>query len=98
MLLYGAGIDIYTESVDELKEKNYAYIPSLTVRADTKNKVLAGTKFYGILRIDDTAYVIYYADDEFDAIFPDYEEQTFSNLISRIPFLFLRADMFPLQE
>ena len=85
MLLYGAGIDIYTESVDELKEKNYAYIPSLTVRADTKNKVLAGTKFYGILRIDDTAYVIYYADDEFDAIFPDYEEQTFSNLISRIP-------------
>ena len=24
VLLYGAGIDIYTESVDELKEKNYA--------------------------------------------------------------------------
>ena len=37
------------------------------------------------MRIDDTAYVIYYADNEFDAIFPDYEEQTFSNLISRIP-------------
>lgn len=84
VILYGAGIDIYMESFQGLGETDCAYIPSLTVRADTKSRVLAGTKFYGIIRIGDTAYVIYYADNEMDAVFPDYEEQTFSNIIASI--------------
>ena len=61
VILYGAGIDVYMKSVEGLKDKDRAYIPSLTIRSDTKSKVLAGTQFYGILRIGDTAYVIYYA-------------------------------------
>lgn len=81
-VLYGAGIDIYMKSVEGLKDKDCAYISSLVIRSDAKSRVLAGTKFYGILRIGDTAYVIYYAKNEIDYIFPDYEEQTFSNLIS----------------
>lgn len=81
-ILYGAGIDIYMKSVEGLNDKDRAYISSLTIRSDIKSKALAGTRFYGVLRIGDTAYVIYYADNEMDYMFPKYEEQTFSNLIS----------------
>lgn len=82
VLLHGAGIDVYTEAVEGLQ--GAAYIPSLTIRADKQSRSLAGTKFYGIIRMRDTAYVIYYADDERDGILPQFEEQTFSNLVSSI--------------
>ena len=49
-----------------------------------KAKVLAGTVFYGILRIGDTAYVLYYTDDIADGAFPDFEQQTFLSMISHI--------------
>lgn len=80
MLLYGAGINIYVGTVEGLGDAEY--IPSLTIRADTKSKVLAGTRFYGILRKGDTVYVLYYADS--GGIFPRYEEETFLSLISRV--------------
>lgn len=83
-LLHGAGINIYAGNVQELDKGDCMYIPSLTVRADTKSKVLAGTRFYGILRIRDTAYVIYYADNAIDGIFAGFEEQTFFNMIYQI--------------
>lgn len=82
MLLYGAGINIYAGTVEGLGDAEY--IPSLTIRADTKSKVLAGTRFYGILHKGDTAYVLYYAGRNSAGIFPRYEEETFLSLISRI--------------
>ena len=36
------------------------------------------------MRIGDTAYVIYYAENEMDYMFPNYENQTFSKLISEL--------------
>ncbi len=81
-LLYGAGINIYAGTVEGLCDAEY--IPSLTIRADTKSKVLAGTRFYGILRKGDTVYVLYSAGRDSVGIFPRYEEQTFLSLISRV--------------
>lgn len=83
-LLFGAGIDIYAGTVEELSKSKCAYISSLTIRSLTKSKVLAGTRFYGILRMRDTAFVVYYVDNEHNAVFPNYEEQTFLNIISGI--------------
>ena len=59
MLLYSAGTNIYAGTVEGLGDAEY--IPSLTIRADTKSKVLAGTRFYGILHKGDTAYPFTYA-------------------------------------
>lgn len=47
-----AGINIYEGTVQGLSREDCIYIPSLTIRSETKSKVLAGTVFYGILRID----------------------------------------------
>lgn len=83
-LFHSAGIDVYTGTVEELSKAECVYISSLTIRSQARSKVLAGTRFYGILRIRDTAFVVYYVDDEQNAIFPNYEEQTFLNIISGI--------------
>lgn len=83
-LLYGAGINVYAKHIEQLDAHDLTYLPSLTVRADVRNKALAGTRFYGILRIRDIAYVIYYAENESDGIIPDYEEMTFMSLIGHL--------------
>ena len=83
-MLYGAGINIYAGTVQGLSREDCIYIPSLTIRSEMKSKVLAGTVFYGILRIGDTAYVLYYTDDIADGAFPDFEQQTFLSMISHI--------------
>ena len=72
-MLYGAGINIYAGTVQGLSREDCIYIPSLTIRSEMKSKVLAGTVFYGILRIGDTAYVLYYTDDIADGAFPEYD-------------------------
>lgn len=82
LMMHCAGIDIFAETLQGLDRADNTYIPNLIIRATVKSKVVAGTKVYGILRIEDTAYIIYYADENNDGIFPDYEEQTFINLIS----------------
>ena len=83
-MLYGAGINIYAGTVQGLSREDCIYIPSLNIRSEMKSKVLAGTVFYGILRIGDTAYVLYYTDDIADGAFPDFEQQTFLSMISHI--------------
>ncbi len=45
---------------------------------------MQGQYFTGILRIGDTAYVLYYTDDIADGAFPDFEQQTFLSMISHI--------------
>ena len=82
LMMHCAGIDIFAETLQGVDRADNTYIPSLTIRGQVKSKVVAGTRFYGILRVKDTAYVVYYADGNNDGIFPGYEEQTFINLIS----------------
>lgn len=82
LMMHCAGIDIFAESLQEMDRADNIYLPSLIIRAKTKSKVVAGTRFYGILRVKDTAYVVYYADENNDGVFPGYEEQTFINIIS----------------
>lgn len=83
LLLHTAGFNVYAKYMKHL-EKDLTYLPSLTFRAVTKSKVLAGTRFYGMLRIGQTAYVIYHAESEADGIIPNYERDTFTSSLSRV--------------
>ena len=82
--LYLAGIDIYSSKTKELAEMETGYISSLTLRADKNIRVLAGTRFLGILRIRDTAYIPYYLENENDWIIPGYEREIFKAQIEAI--------------
>ena len=54
-----AGIDIYHSRTGELAGKETGYVSSLVIRSDKRTKVLAGTKFLGILKLFNTAYIPY---------------------------------------
>ncbi|MBO4949562.1 MAG: hypothetical protein J6E38_00930 [Clostridia bacterium] len=78
-----AGIDVFCRNTSELAEKDIGYLSSLMVRT-SRNKSLAGTRFLGILKIGETASVVYYIENEEDWIIPGYEKETFASLISTV--------------
>ena len=78
-----AGTDIYYNSCRELADTECGYVSSLCLRKNDAMKVLAGTKFLGILKIYDTAYVSYYLDKS-SWIYPSYEKDTYSSQIQSV--------------
>ena len=80
--LFLAEINIFYDSSLSLANKNIGYVSSLMVRADNRIKPLAGTRFLGILKIADTAYVSYFVDNKDDWIVPNYEREIYSAQIS----------------
>lgn len=84
VLLNSARIDVFAENILQLNCKSKIYISALTIRADTKSKAIAGTRFLGMLKSDETVYIPYYVENEYDGIYPDYEKDTFNNLISNV--------------
>ena len=82
--LHLAGIDIFGEKTASLAGMKSGYISSLTIRADEDQKVLAGTRFLGILKINDSAYIPYFLSDENEWIIPGYENDTFISQIDSI--------------
>lgn len=84
VLLTLAGIDIYYNSAQALAETEKGYMSSLLVRGDNSLKVLAGTRFLGLLKLKDTVYVPYYIDSSVDWIIPGYEREIYSSQIQNI--------------
>ena len=76
-----AGIDVFCRNTSELADKDIGYLSSLMIRT-SRNKSLAGTRFLGILKIGETANVIYHIENEEDWIIPGYEKDTFESQIS----------------
>ena len=79
ILLHCAGIDVFADTLQILNESAAKYIPSLTLRSNTKSKALAGTRFLGLLRMADTVFIPYYIDNYSEGIFPGYEDTTIKN-------------------
>lgn len=84
ILLHLSGIDIYQSKVNMLAGMNVGYISSLTLRGDANIRVLAGTRFLGILKIDNTAYVPYYIETDEDWIIPGFERDIYRAQIDAI--------------
>lgn len=81
VLLTLAGIDIYYNSAQALAETDKGYMSSLLLRGDNSLKVLAGTRFLGLLKLNDTVFVPYYIDSIEDWIIPGYEREIYSSQI-----------------
>lgn len=81
VLLYLAGIDVFGESVRQLNDSETGYVSSLMLRADTNVRVLAGTRFLGILKIGNTAYIPYYADG---CVIPGFEREIFRSQLENL--------------
>lgn len=84
VLLTLAGIDIYYNSAQALAETDKGYMSSLLLRGDNSLKVLAGTRFLGLLKIKDTVYVPYHIESSEDWIIPGYEREIYSSQIQSI--------------
>ena len=77
VLLHLAGINVYHVNTHTLAETDCGYVSSLMLRSDTNMKVLAGTKFLGVLKIRDEAYIPYYIESAEDWIIPGYEREIY---------------------
>lgn len=84
LLLTLAGIDIYCDNARKLAETECRYLSSLFLRADDLVRVLAGTKFLGILKIADTAYIPYYVESASSWILPSFERDVYEAQIDSI--------------
>lgn len=82
--LHLAGIDIWGDNVYHLGSKDVGYVSSLMMRSDDNKKVLAATRFLGVLRIYDVAYIPYFLQDENEKIQPAHERSTYTALVDSI--------------
>ena len=79
--LHLAGIDIYACDAADLSRKENGYVSSLLLRKDNDMRVLAGTRFLGILKLGNTCYAPYYVESADDWIIPGYEREIYSSQI-----------------
>lgn len=82
VLLYLAGIDVFLKSSKELADKETGYISSLILRGNDNIRVLAGTRFNGLLRLRGTVYVPYHVEGTDDWIIPGHEKEVFTGQAS----------------
>ncbi len=84
VLMYLAGINIFYESAQALAGKDKGYTSSLILRSDKNMKVLAGTRFLGLLKLEDTIHIPYCIESEDDWIIPGYEKDIYSSQVQNI--------------
>lgn len=66
-------VDVYYKTSRELSGKQCGYMSSLHLRSDNSMKQLSGSKFLGILKLRNTAYIPYCIEGRNDWIYPNFE-------------------------
>lgn len=84
VLLSLAGIDVYYQTSRELAGKSSGYMSSLSLRADNSMKVLSGTKFLGVLKLAEIAYIPYYIESRDTWIYPVFEREIYNSQVDAI--------------
>ncbi len=84
VLMCLAGINIFYESAQALTGKDKGYTSSLILRSDKNMKVLAGTRFLGLLKLEDKIHIPYCIESEDDWIIPGYEKDIYSSQVQNI--------------
>lgn len=84
ILLHLAGINVFCKNLHDLNENEIGYIVKTEMYDEYSQKVLANTRFLGLLKIHDTVYVPYYVEGYDDWILPNYERETFMRLINEL--------------
>lgn len=81
VLLYLAGINVFFSHPFLLKDVNTGYVSSLLMRADNNVRQLAGTRFLGVLKIENTIYIPYSILNTDDWIIPSSEKEIFTSSV-----------------
>lgn len=84
LMLYLAGVDVFYKTTKELSEIQCGYMSSLLLRSDNSMKVLSGTKFLGVLKYEDIAYISYYVEDRKDWMYPTFEREVYRSQVEPI--------------
>lgn len=77
VLLSLAGINVYYKTARELSGLDCGYMSSLLLRSDNSMKVLSGTKFLGILKIAEIAYIPYCIESRNSWVYPMFEREIY---------------------
>ena len=84
VMLYLAGVNVYFKTARELSGIDCGYMSSLLLRSDNSLKVLSGTKFLGVLKIENTAYITYYVKERNSWMYPVFEREIFRSQVDSI--------------
>ena len=79
-----AGINIFAETPEVLAGTDIGYVSSLVMRADTNIRVLAGTRFLGVLKIGEKVYIPYFLESPDDWVIPKHESEIYRGQVSVI--------------
>lgn len=82
--LHLAEIDVFADKTVQLSEKETGYVSSLILRSDTNIRVLAGTRFLGLLKMFETVYIPYYLESQQDWIIPKHESEIYKAQVNAI--------------
>ncbi len=84
ILLYLAGIDVFCRNKYDLNNKKVAYITKTMLYNEDNQRALAGTRFLGILKIHDTAYISYYVENDADGIVVRHEMEMYMSFVREL--------------
>ncbi len=82
--LHLAEIDVFADKTAQLSEKETGYVSSLILRSDTNIRVLAGTRFLGLLKLFETVYIPYYLESQQDWIIPKHESEIYKAQVNAV--------------
>ena len=75
---------MYFKTARDLSGIDCGYMSSLLLRSDNSLKVLSGTKFLGVLKIENTAYITYYVKERNSWMYPVFEREIFRSQVDSI--------------
>jgi len=84
VMLYLAGVNVYYKTARELSGIDCGYMSSLLLRSDNSMKVLSGTKFLGVLKIENEAYITYYVKERNSWMYPVFEREVYRSQVDSI--------------
>ena len=84
LMLHLAGVNVYFENTRELSGIQSGYMSCLVLRSDNSMKVLSGTKFLGVFKFENIAYIPYYVADRKSWMYPTFEREIYRSQVDAI--------------
>jgi len=81
VMFHTAGVNVFAETSAEVNQYNACYLPLLNVRSVEKGSSLSCAHMSGIFKSGETAYAVYYMNNEGDGAHVSFEENMINMLI-----------------
>jgi len=83
VMFHTAGVNVFTETAQELNKCEIGYLPLLNVRSKERASLFAA-RMAGVFRGGDVAYAVYYMSDETEGVHIGFERSTLRQLTKGI--------------